>query len=144
MTISIKPRRDAVGLTDGRLLIDGAWRAGQAELVWRHTHPATGEDVGGFAVADAQDVDAAVRAARRAFDEGPWPRSRAKERIRLLRRVAELVREHSTELLSLQALDNSVPLTFGDSYAMSMECVADIFDHHAGWVDKLAGETLLP
>jgi aldehyde dehydrogenase (NAD+) len=144
MAISIKPRRDAVGLTDGRLLIDGTWRAAQAELVWRHTHPATGEDVGGFAVADAQDVDAAVRAARRAFDEGPWPRSRAKERIRLLRRVAELVREHSTELLSLQALDNSVPLTFGDSYAMSMQCVADIFDHHAGWVDKLAGETLLP
>jgi aldehyde dehydrogenase (NAD+) len=144
MGISIKPRRDAVGLSDGRLLVDGTWRPAQAEQVWRHTHPATGEDVGGFAVADAQDVDAAVRAARRAFDEGPWPRSRAKERIRVLRRVAELVRAHSTELLSLQALDNSVPLTFGDSYAMSMECVADIFDHHAGWVDKLAGETLLP
>jgi aldehyde dehydrogenase (NAD+) len=37
-----------------------------------------------------------------------------------------------------------VPLTFGDSYAMSIECVADIFEHHAGWVDKLAGETLQP
>jgi aldehyde dehydrogenase (NAD+) len=144
MAISIKPRRDAVGLSDGRLYIDGAWRPAQAEQVWRHVHPATAEDVGAFAVADAQDVDAAVRAARRAFDEGPWPRSRAKERIRLLLKVAELIREHRTELLSLQALDNSVPLTFGDSYAMSIECVADIFEHHAGWVDKLGGETLQP
>src|SRR3954468_1660136 len=138
MALSIKPRRDAVGLTDGQLLVDGAWRPAQAEQTWRHTHPATGEDVGAFAVAEADDVDAAVRAARRAFDEGPWPRSRAKERIRVLRRTAELVREHATELLTLQALDNSVPLTFGDTYAMSVECVADIFDHHAGWVDKLA------
>src|SRR5689334_14169120 len=123
MAISIKPRRDAVGLSDGQLLVDGGWRPAQAGQVWQHTHPATGEDVGSFAVADANDVDAAVRAARRAFDEGPWPRSRAKERVRVLRRVAELIREHSLELLSLQALDNGVPLTFGDQYAMSVECV---------------------
>ena len=65
------------------------------------------------------DVDRAVRAARRAFDEGPWPRARATERIRVLRRVADLVREHGDELLALQALDNSVPLSFGAVYAIS-------------------------
>ena len=144
MVLSIKPRCDAVGLSQGQLLIDGVWQPARDEQVWRHTHPATGEDVGGFAMAGAADVDRAVRAARRAFDEGPWPRSRATERIRVLRRVADLVRAHAEELLSLQALDNSVPLTFSTAYAMSIDCVADIFEHHAGWVDKLGGETLPP
>ena len=62
----------------------------------------------------------------------------------MLRKIADLVREHADELLKLQALDNSVPLSFGEIYAMSADFVADVFDHHAGWVDKLAGETLPP
>jgi aldehyde dehydrogenase (NAD+) len=144
MVASIKPHRDALGLTDGLLLTDGAWHAARSEETWNHTHPATGEEVGRFPVAGPDDVDRAVRAARTAFDEGPWPGSRAKERIRVLRRAADLIREHGDELLRLLALDNSVPLSFGDTYAMSTECVADVFDHHAGWVDKLAGETLAP
>ena len=57
---------------------------------------------------------------------------------------ANLVREHADELLRLQALDNSVPLSFGEIYAVSSAFVADVFDHHAGWADKLAGETLPP
>ncbi|WP_027661073.1 aldehyde dehydrogenase family protein [Salinispora fenicalii] len=144
MVLSIKSRRDAVGLTRGELLLAGDWRSSRDDRTWVHLHPATGEEVGEFAVADAADVDTAVRAARTAFDEGPWPHSRAKERIRVLRRTADLIREHADELLALQALDNSVPLSFGDTYAVSAECAADIFDHHAGWVDKLSGETLSP
>src|SRR5580700_2002653 len=144
MVASIKPHRDEVGLADGLLLIDGKWTGAQDGQTWTHSHPATGEDVASFPIASAADVDLAVRAARRAFDEGPWPRMRAGERIRVLRRIADLVREHGDELLALQALDNSVPLSFGAVYGMSAAFVADIFDHHAGWVDKLAGETLPP
>src|SRR5688500_1454699 len=134
MTISIKTARDAVGLTAGQLFVDGQWGPAADGRTWSHAHPATGEEVGEFAVAGVEDVDRAVRAARRAFDEGPWPRTRAKERIRVLRRAADLIREHADELLRLQALDNSVPLSFGFVYAMSAECAADIFDHHAGWI----------
>jgi aldehyde dehydrogenase (NAD+) len=144
MVASIKPHRDEIGLADGQMLIDGRWVAAADEETWDHRHPATGEDVASFPVASAADVDLAVSAARRAFDEGPWPRARANERIRVLRRVADLVREHGDELLKLQALDNSVPLSFGAVYGMSSAMVADVFDHHAGWVDKLAGETLPP
>ncbi|GFJ96382.1 aldehyde dehydrogenase [Phytohabitans rumicis] len=140
--LSIKTRRDAIGLSQGELLIEGGWRPPRAGRTWSHTHPATGEEVGAFAVAEPVDVDEAVRAARKAFDEGPWPRIRAQERIRVLRRAGDLIREHSEELLALQALDNGVPLSFGTQYALSTDCVADIFDHHAGWVDKLGGETL--
>ena len=85
-----------------------------------------------------------MRAARRAFDEGPWPRTRAGERGRVMRAIADLIREHGDELLGLQALDNSVPLSFGEIYVTSAAFVADVFDHHAGWADKLAGETLPP
>jgi aldehyde dehydrogenase (NAD+) len=144
MVASIKPHRDEVGLADGLLLIDGKWVAAQDGQTWTHSHPATGEDVASFPIASAADVDLAVRAARRAFDEGPWPRARANERIRVLRRISDLVREHGDELLKLQALDNSVPLTFGGVYGMSSSMVGDVFDYHAGWVDKLAGETLPP
>ena len=144
MVASIKPHRDEVGLADGQMLIDGRWTAAVSGRTWEHRHPATGEDVASFPIAEAGDVDLAVRAARRAFDEGPWPRARAAERIRVLRRIADLVRENGDELLKLQALDNSVPLTFGGVYGMSSAMVADVFDHHAGWVDKLAGETLTP
>jgi aldehyde dehydrogenase (NAD+) len=144
MVASIKPHRDEIGLSEGLMLIDGAWTAGQSGEGWNHSHPATGEEVASFPIAGPEDVDAAVRAARRAFDEGPWPKMRAGERIRVLRRIADLIREHGDELLALQALDNSVPLSFGSVYGMSAAFVADVFDHHAGWVDKLAGETLPP
>jgi aldehyde dehydrogenase (NAD+) len=144
MVASIKPHRDELGLGDGRMLIGGDWVAAADEATWSHRHPATGEEVAAFPVATPADVDRAVTAARRAFDEGPWPRSRAGERVRVLRTIANLVREHADELLKLQALDNSVPLSFGEIYAMSSGFVADVFDHHAGWADKLAGETLPP
>jgi len=144
MVASIKPHRDEVGLAGGQMLIDGRWTAAESGRTWEHRHPATGEDVASFPIAEAGDVDLAVRAARRAFDEGPWPRARAAERIRVLRRIADLVRENGDELLKLQALDNSVPMSFGAVYATSSDFVADVFDHHAGWVDKLAGETLPP
>ena len=144
MVTSITAHRDEAGLTGGELLIDGSWEPGAADRSWTHTHPATGEEVASFPVATPADVDRAVRAARLAFDSGTWPRARAQEKIRVLRRVADLVRQHGDELLALQALDNSVPVSFGSIYGMSAEFVADVFDHHAGWVDKLAGDTLPP
>ena len=144
MVASIKPHRDDVGLTDGLLLIDGKWLAARGGETWTHVHPATGEQVASFQIAGPADVDTAVRAARRAFDEGPWPRTRAGERAKVLHQIASKIREHGDELLKLQALDNSVPLTFGSIYTTSAEFIADAFDHHAGWVDKLAGETLPP
>lgn len=144
MTLTLQPHRDEVGLKDGQLFLDGAWQPAQDGATWTHHHPASGEEIGSFAVAAAADVDTAVRAARRAFDEGPWPRSRATQRIQLLHRYGQLLREHADELRRLQALDNSVPLSFGGIYATSVNAAADVFDHHAGWVDKVGGQTLPP
>jgi aldehyde dehydrogenase (NAD+) len=142
--LSLAPRIAAAGPKDGLLHVAGTWRSGADDAAWTHHHPATGEAVGRFAVAGPADVDAAVAAARAAFDEGPWPRSRAGERIAVLHRYAALLREHAGELRAIQALDNGVPLSFGQVYATSVEVAADCFDHHAGWVDKVGGETLPP
>src|SRR6266567_3312633 len=100
MVASIKPHRDELGLGDGLMLIDGQWTAAADGGSWSHIHPATGEQVAAFPVAGPADVDNAVRAARRAFDEGPWPKARAGQRVRVLRTIADLVRTHASELLS--------------------------------------------
>ena len=144
MTLTVREHREQAGLTEGMLLVDGQWQQARDNATWSHHHPATGEVVGEFAIASSADVDDAVRAARRAFDDGTWPRARAKERIQILRRYADLLREHAGELRALQALDNSVPLSFGTVYAGSVDVAADAFDHHAGWVDKAGGQTLPP
>ena len=141
MAISVLPQRDALGLKTGQLYIDGHWRDASGGGVWTHRHPATGEEVVDLEVASANDVDEAVRAARRAFDEGPWPRLKAKDRKAILQRVVDLVRANGDELNRLQVLDNGMPIGFTSLYAVGAEIVADIFDHHAGWIDKLTGST---
>ncbi|HET6503847.1 MAG TPA: aldehyde dehydrogenase family protein [Amycolatopsis sp.] len=143
MTLTVQAHRAELGLEPGRLFLDGEWST--AASTWTHRHPATGEEIGEFAVATRSDVDAAVTAAATAFDAGTWSNSRAGTRVALLHRYADLLREHAAELRALQALDNSVPLSFsGGIYAMSVGAAADVFDHHAGWVDKLGGRTLPP
>ncbi|MDA3628389.1 aldehyde dehydrogenase family protein [Saccharopolyspora sp. WRP15-2] len=144
MALTVQQHRDAAGLKDGLLLVDGQWRQARAGRTWTHHHPATGETIGEIAVADVEDVDEAVRAARRAFDESPWPTMRVGERSRLLRRCADLLRDNAADLRARQALDNSVPLSFATVYAGSVDVAADVFDHHAGWIDKAGGETFPP
>lgn len=142
MSISVLGQRDALGVKGGQLFVDGTWSDGTADTAWTHVHPATNEDVVDFAVASPDDVDRAVAAARRAFDEGPWPRMQARERKAALMRVVELVRRHADELNRLQVLDNGMPITFTGLYAVGADFVADVFEYHAGWVDKIAGDTL--
>jgi len=144
MTLTLRGRRDEVGLKDGQLLIDGKWRPAASGETWTHVHPATGEAIGDFPVAGESDVDEAVKVARRVFDAGTWSNARVQTRVRALRRYADLLREHADELRSIQALDNGVPLSFGPIYATSVEAAADVFDHHTGWIDKVGGQTLTP
>ncbi len=118
--------------------IDGLW-TDVSGGVWQHVHPASGESDFTVAIANESDVDRAVRAARRAFDEGPWPRLRARERKLLLRPIGDIVRKHAEELNYRQTLDNGVPISLGKSYRFSAYIAADIFEYFAGWIDKLDG-----
>ena len=143
MSLSVLPYRDALGIEDGRLFVDGTWQDASGD-VWTHRHPATGEAIARFPIASPSDVDRAVRAARRAFDDGPWPGLKAKDRKAILQRMVDLVHRDKDDLHALQALDNGMPLSFMTAYPVGAELVADAFDHHAGWIDKLTGDTFPP
>ncbi len=141
MAITVLPRAHELDLSPGRLYIDGEWSEGEGGSAWTHLSPATNEEVTTWATAGAADVDRAVRAARRAFDEGPWPSMRARERMHLLQRLVGLIHENADELNRLQVLDNGMPLSMSSSYGASAGMAADRIDHHVGWIDKLTGET---
>ena len=142
MTISVLPYRDELKVAEGRLYVDGQWPEASDGGTWTHVHPATNEEVAHFAVASAADVDRAVHAARRAFDEGPWPSMKGRDRKLLLRRYIDALVDNADEINRLQSLDNGLPISFSSMYQVSAAFAADIFDYHAGWVDKLTGETI--
>lgn len=124
-----------------QLFIDGAWRDPADPAVWQHVHPASNEEDFGVVAASDEEVDCAVRAARRAFDEGPWPKLGARERKLLLRPISDLIRRHADQLHELQSIDNGVPITTVSQYRFSAHLAADLFEYHAGWIDKLGGDS---
>jgi aldehyde dehydrogenase (NAD+) len=143
MAISVLSHRGRLGVKDRwKLYIDGDWVQPQSEGIWTHVHPATHEAVTRFATANARDVDRAVRAARKAFDEGPWPAMKARERKRILDRIANLTRDNADQLNDLQTLDNGLPVSSHATYQLGPQHFADTFEHYAGWIDKLGGQTL--
>src|ERR1700729_1393700 len=105
MAMSVLEQRDDRGVKPGRLFIDGVWGDASDGGTWEQMNPATNEVVTTFAVGSVADVDRAVAAARRAFDEGPWPRLSAKERKKYFSRLIALITEHGEELNGLQTLE---------------------------------------
>jgi aldehyde dehydrogenase (NAD+) len=85
-------------------------------------------------------VDLAVKAARKAFTEGPWPKMNASERGRLLHRLADLIEENKDELAALESLDNGKPLR--DSLAADLPLTIKCYRYYAGWADKIHGKTI--
>jgi acyl-CoA reductase-like NAD-dependent aldehyde dehydrogenase len=98
-------------LSPGQLFIGGQWResasGGRSDVI----DPSTGQVVTTVADGDAADIDAAVTAARRAFDDGEWARTPGRERARILHRVADLVRERADELVAVESIDVGKPVT---------------------------------
>lgn len=88
---------------------------------------------------DQEDVDLAVKAAREAFDKGPWPRMTGYERGRVLFKLADLLEQHSDEIAALETLDN------GKSYALAKFVNVGMIKYlrsQAGWADKIMGQTM--
>lgn len=121
-----------------QLYIDGEWTDGTGRRTWTVTNPATGESLAEVAVASAEDVDRAVRAARRAFDAGPWPRLDPLERGRLLFQLAAAIRAH-LDVLALTDTQN-VGKPIRDTRGFDVPCAADLFESYAGLPDKIAGK----
>src|SRR5437879_10866770 len=95
---------------DQPLFIGGRWLDSVSGKTFPTLNPATGETICQVAEGDKADIDLAVKAARKAFEEGPWPRLNASDRGRLLNKLADLVEQHKDELAALESLDNGKPL----------------------------------
>jgi acyl-CoA reductase-like NAD-dependent aldehyde dehydrogenase len=122
-----------------KMLIDGKWVESASGRTFETPNPATGEVLARIAEGDAEDIDRAVRAARRTFDEGSWARTRPAEREGLLLRIADLIEKHADELAQLETLDNGKPFT--ESRHVDIPAAAATFRYYAGWVTKIYGET---
>jgi aldehyde dehydrogenase (NAD+) len=124
----------------GKLIIDGQAVDALSGRTFQTVNPATEEPICAVAEAGPEDVDRAVRAARKAFESGPWPSMRPAERQRLLWKLGDLILEHADELARLETLDNGKPIF--ESRQIDVPMVANCFHYFAGWATKLAGETL--
>jgi aldehyde dehydrogenase (NAD+) len=132
---------DSLPATDARkLFVDGSFVDARSGKTFETVNPATEEVLAVVAEADAADVDLAVAAARRAFDDGPWPRMRARDRGRLLYKLAELIDRERTDLAVLESLDNGKPIV--ETRAVDVPSAIEVFAYYAGWADKLGGETI--
>src|SRR5271163_1236144 len=95
-----------------KMLIDGKWLEAASGKTLETYNPATGEVLARVAEGDREDIDRAVKAARRAFENGPWPAMPPAERARLLLKLADLLESHLEEFAELETLDNGKPIFF--------------------------------
>jgi acyl-CoA reductase-like NAD-dependent aldehyde dehydrogenase len=102
--------------------------------------PASGRPIAHVAHAGAEDVDAAVRAARAAFEDGPWPALPAAQRGRLLQRLADAVADHADELAELESLDNGKPVKLARFVDVAQ--TVNHFEYFAGWPTKIEGDVI--
>ena len=122
-----------------KLLIDNEWRDAAGGRTMDVVNPATEEVIASVASADRSDVDAAVAAARAAFN-GPWGRMSARERGRLVSRLADRLMEKADEVSRLETLHNGKPIF--ESRQIEIPAAAECFEYYAGWADKVMGETI--
>ena len=123
-----------------QLLIGGRWRpaaSGQALDVF---DPATGEVFAQAAAGGAEDIDLAVKAARQAFEQGPWRTTPPAERARLLWKLSDAIEANAAELALLETIDNGMPLWLAQMW--NIPKAVDCLRYYSGWPTRLTGETL--
>jgi aldehyde dehydrogenase (NAD+) len=140
MATATEPRRATRRTFQTRILIDGQWRDSVSGKTFATINPATEEVIANVAEGDAADIDLAVKAARKAFDSGPWRKTDARDRGRLLNKLADLMEERIDELAELETLDNGKPIA--ESRNADLPLVIDCLRYYAGWADKIHGQTI--
>jgi acyl-CoA reductase-like NAD-dependent aldehyde dehydrogenase len=122
-----------------QLLIDGKLVDAAIGETFESLNPATSQGIGRVAKASKEDVDRAVAAARKAFDEGPWPKMSPYERGRIIQKIADRIRERADELTMVESLDTGKPMARARGEIMGS---ATVFDYYAGAGDKFFGDTI--
>ena len=123
-----------------KMLINGKWVDAVSGKTFPTYDPSTGEVLAQVAEGDRADIELAVKAAREAFDNGPWRKMTPSERGRLIWKLADLIAAHTEEFAYLESLDNGKPLTV--ARAADVPLAADLFRYMAGWATKIEGNTI--
>jgi aldehyde dehydrogenase (NAD+) len=122
-----------------QLLIDGRHVPSVSGRTFKSLNPATEQVIAVVAEGNAEDVDIAVAAARRAF-EGRWRTMRASERGNILLKWAQLLRDHTDEIVELESLDGGKPIAA--TLRQDFPAALDTLTYYAGWADKISGEVV--
>jgi len=143
MATAVSPNIDphvANFITERRkMLINGKWVEAASGKTFPTYNPATGEVLANVAEGDKADIDAAVKAARTAFN-GPWRRMTPSQRGKLIWKLGDLIDQHLEEFAELESLDNGKPLTV--ARAADVPLAAELFRYMAGWATKIEGNTI--
>ena len=132
--------KEAVVIKPGKLFIDGKWVNSVSGKTFDTLNPAREEVITSIAEGDRADIDLAVAAARKAFEEGPWKKMDARDRGKILLRIMELIDKNKDELALLETLDNGKPIS--ETTNADIPLAIDCFLYYAGWADKIHGETI--
>ena len=127
-------------LKPGKLFIEGKSEDAVSGQTIAVMNPATGEQITTVPDGSAEDVDRAVRSARRTFENRAWRAKRASERERIIWRIGELIEKNKEELGMLESLNNGK--TYREALRGDIPPSADIFYYYAGWTRKICGETI--
>ncbi|HJQ34672.1 MAG TPA: betaine-aldehyde dehydrogenase [Pyrinomonadaceae bacterium] len=122
-----------------QLFIDGQWVDAESGKTFTTPNPATGQTLAEVAEGDKADIDKAVAAARRAF-EGKWSKMSARDRGRLIYKLAQLIESRSAELAAVETADNGKPIK--ETLYVDLPQVVENFEYFAGWATKIEGETI--
>src|SRR5579875_90407 len=122
-----------------QLFINGEFVNSSNESFFDTYNPATGEVIARVAKGTKEDVDKAVIAARRAFEEGPWPRMNGAKRARLLNKVADLLRNRLDEIVRLEVLNTGK--TVAAATGQILQAIED-FEFYASATVTLSGQTV--
>ncbi len=127
------------GIRNYKMLVGGEWVDARSEKTFESVNPYTGRVWATAPEAGEEDVDRAVRAAREAFDEGPWGKMTGTERARLLRRLAELIAENADLIARVESTDNGKLIK---EMGGQMKALPEWYYYFAGAADKIHGETI--
>ncbi|XP_073010757.1 aldehyde dehydrogenase family 2 member B7, mitochondrial-like [Typha latifolia] len=132
-----EPITPPVQVSYTQLLINGQFVDSVSGRTFPTSDPRTGEVIAHVAEGDVEDTNRAVAAARKAFDEGPWPKMTPYERSRILYRFADLIDKHNDELAALETWDSGK--TYEQTARIEVPKLARLMRYYAGWADKIHG-----
>ncbi|MGE0606206.1 MAG: aldehyde dehydrogenase family protein [Pirellulales bacterium] len=140
MATATAPAVKSPAIRQTECFIGGRWTPAVSGKTFETINPSSEEVIAQVAEGDAADVDLAVQAARNALEHGPWSKLDARDRGRVMNRLADLIEEDAAELTALESLDNGKPIR--DARGADLPLTVDCLRYYAGYADKIHGQTI--